>query len=288
LGPWNHTYLNPGKTTFGEMNFGPAAALDYDTELLHWFDELLKGVPNQSTLPPVSIFVMGANKWRSETEWPLSRAVATDYYLHSNGNAGLNKADGTLNKKQPVAEKNDNYLFDPANPYWDVSYLNSYPYDQRENESRKDVLVYTTAPLEEDVEVTGELVVELFVSSGGKDTDFAFSVTDVYPDGKSINVSGLDGGYLRMRYRNGFEKQELITPKEIYKIRIGQVYTSNFFKKGHRIRLQITSSKAPHYDPNPNTGTEIANEGKLLPVVNSIYHEKKYPSKLILPILPKN
>ena len=185
-----------------------------------------------------------------------------------------------------MTDGSDSYVFDPTNPFWDISYLNSNPYDQKDNENRKDVLVYTSAPLADDQEVTGEIVAELFVSSKGKDTDFSISICDVYPDGRSINVAGLDAGYLRMRYRNGLEKQELMKPDEVYQIRIDKIYTSNVFKKGHRIRLQITSSKAPHYDPNPNTGTEIATEAKLISVVNTIHHSKKYPSKIILPVIP--
>ncbi len=287
LGPWNHTSLNTRKTHFGEMEFYESAGLDYDIELLNWFDEQLKGIPNQSKLPPVSIFVMGENKWMTENEWPLSRAVATDFYLHSTGKTAIDKADGKLSAQAPGPEQSDSYVFDPSNPLWDVSYEKSYPYDQRDNESRKDVLVYTSAPLADDLKVVGEVMAELFVSSSAKDTDFSITLTDVYPDGKSINLSGMDAGYLRMRYRNGFEKQELMKPDEIYKIEIGQLYTANLFKKGHRIRVQITSSKAPHYDPNPNTGTEIANEKNLISAVNTIHHSKKHPSKIILPVIPK-
>jgi uncharacterized protein len=147
------------------------------------------------------------------------------------------------------------------------------------------VLVYTSDPLTEDLEVAGEIVAELYVSSNSLDTDFTFTLSDVYPDGRSINLHGLDAGYLRMRYRNGFEKQEQMKPKEVYKIRIGQVYTANRFMKGHRIRLTITSSKAPHYDPNPNTGTEIATERNLVPATNSIHHSNKQPSRIILPVI---
>lgn len=287
LGPWNHTSLNTRKTHFGEMEFYESAGLDYDTELLAWFDEHLKGIPNQSKLPPVSVFVMGANKWRSEEEWPIKNTVHTDYYLHSSGNATVDKSDGRISSKIPAEEKSDSYIFDPANPYWDISFEKSYPYDQRDNENRKDVIVYTSEPLEVDLEVVGAVVAELFVSSNAKDTDFSITLTDVHPDGRSINLSGLDAGYLRMRYRNGFDKQELMKPGEVYKIRIGQLYTGNLFKKGHRIRLQITSSKAPHYDPNPNTGTEIAIEKDFVPATNTIYHSKKYPSRLILPVIPR-
>ena len=278
LGPWNHTSLNVRKTKFGEIDFGPSAGFDYEEELLQFYDCELKGICANEDLPPVSIFVMGENKWRSASDWPLSEAVSTSYYLHGKG---------VLNSNQPSKESVDRYVFDPASPLWDTHYELSVPYDQREIEKRKDVLVYTTEPVQADTEVTGEIVAELFVSSSAKDTDFAITLCDVYPDGTSINLSGLDAGYLRMRYRNGFEKQELMNPGTVYKIRIGQLYTSNLFKRGHRIRLQVTSSKAPHYDPNPNTGTEIATESKLIPADQSIHQSSKYPSRLILPIIPR-
>jgi len=284
LGPWNHTSLNTRKTTFGEMAYGSNAGIDYDAALLSWFDVHLKNEAKRNELPPVSIFTMGENKWHAETEWPLTRAVPTSYYLQS---VGKEKNSGELSTQFKGTEKSQGYVFDPANPFWDKSYEKSYPYDQRENESRNDVIVYTSKPLENDLEVTGEIIAELFVSSTAKDTDFSFTLCDVYPDGRTINLHGLDAGYLRMRYRNGYEKQELIKPVEIYKIRIGQVYTSNLFKKGHRIQVYITSSKAPHYDPNPNTGTEIAKEKNLVPATNTIYHTRKEPSRIILPVVPR-
>lgn len=287
LGPWNHTSLKTRKTKFGEIEFGPAAGMDYDELLLNWFDQNIKQEMTSATLPAVSIFVMGENKWREEKEWPLKRAIPTSFYLHSAGKVGIDKRDGLLNQIAPAEEKPDSYVFDPNNPYWDISYEKSYPYNQLDNENRKDVLVYTSVPLENDIEVSGEIVAQLFVSSTARDTDFSFTLCDVYPDGKSINLHGLDAGYLRMRYRAGFEKQELMKPGEIYPIKIGQVFTSNLFKKGHRIRVQITSSKAPHYDPNPNTGAEIATEKTLLPCTNSVFHTKNFPSKIILPIIPR-
>ncbi len=279
LGPWNHTSLNTRKTKFGEVDFGPNAGMDYDAELLKWYDVQLKGLTPKDPLAPVSIFVMGANEWRSEKEWPLSRAVPTPYYLGGNGSL----KEGTL-ATQTGKDNKDSYLFDPAIPFWDKSYEKSYPYDQRENEARPDVLVYTSDVLQTDTEVIGEIVAELYVSSEAKDTDFSFTLSDVYPDGRSINLHGLDAGYLRMRYRNGFEKQELMKPGEVYKIRIGQVYTANRFKKGHRIRLTITSSKAPHYDPNPNTGNDIATEKTLIKTRNTIHLGDKHPSRIILPL----
>jgi uncharacterized protein len=286
LGPWNHTSPTVKKTTFGDINFGPSAGIDMEDEFMQFFDCELKGICVDPG-PRVSIFVMGENRWRPEREWPPSRAVETSYYLHSSGSTDRSQKDGTLNTVPPGKEPTDSYFFDPSTPLWDIHNDNSVPYDQREIEIRKDVLLYTSAPLEEDLEVTGEVVAELYVSSSAKDTDFSITFCDVYPDGTSINLSGLDAGYLRMRYRNGFEKQELITPGVIYKIRIGQLYTSNLFKKGHRIRLQVTSSKAPQYDPNPNTGTEISTESRLLSATQNLAHNKQYPSRLILPVIPK-
>ncbi len=283
LGPWNHTSLTTRKTTFGEIQFGSSAGIDYDSELLRWFDVQLKSEAEKNPLPAVSIFTMGENKWHAEYEWPLSRAVPVSYYF---GYAPKENKYGELLPQPAKGKESTSYIFDPANPVWDKSYEKSYPYDQREIEIRNDVIVFTSTILDQDIEVTGEIVAELFVSSTAKDTDFSFTLCDVYPDGKSINLHGLDAGYLRMRYRNGFEKQELMKPGELYKIRIGQVYTSNLFKKGHRIRVYITSSKAPHYDPNPNTGTEIASEKNLVPATNTIHHNKKEASRIILPVIP--
>lgn len=285
LGPWNHTSLNTRKTTFGEMAFGVNAGIDYDAELLRWFDVQLKDEAPENPLPRVNIFTMGENKWHAETEWPLTRAVPVSYFLQ---NGSGEKNSGELVLQPSHKRKSVSYVFDPTDPLWDKSNEKSYPFDQRENETRSDVIVYTSAPLENDLEVTGEIVAELFVSSSAKDTDFSFTLCDVYPDGRTINLHGLDAGYLRMRYRNGYEKQELITPGNTYKIRIGNVYTSNLFRKGHRIQVYITSSKAPHYDPNPNTGTEIATEKNLLPATNTVYHSDVEKSRIILPVIPGN
>jgi uncharacterized protein len=287
LGPWNHTNPTVKKTAFGDINFGPAAGYDAEGDYLTFFDCELKGICNVKQ-PRVSIFVMGENRWREENEWPLKRAVPTSYYLHSSGRAGESASDGSLSTAPPKQEKPDTYVFDPKNPVVDKNSANSVPYDQREIESRRDVLVYTSAPLEQDVEVTGEVIAELFVRTSARDTDFAITFCDVYPDGRSINLSGLDSGYLRIRYRNGYEKQELATPGAVYKIRIGGLITSNLFKKGHRIRVQVTSSKLPHYDPNPNTGTDIATETKLVPATQTVEHRAEYPSRLILPVIPRN
>ena len=276
LGPWQHGAISAGKTKLGAMDLGASGGMDYDGVLLRWFDQNLKG-KNVETLPPVSVFVMGANQWRAEKEWPLARQQETSLYLGSNG---------MLSGNSPQSGKPDQYDFDPNNPLWDPTNAGSEPFDQKEIEARKDVLVYTTPPLEKDLEATGFVTAELYVSSSARDTDFAITLCDVFPDGRSLNLTSLDAGFLRMRYRNGFDKQELMEPGKIYKIRIDNLITSNLFKKGHRIRLHVTSSKTPHYDPNTNTGGNLATETKLITATQTIYHDSEHPSRLILPVIP--
>jgi putative CocE/NonD family hydrolase len=290
LGPWNHTSLNVRKTRFGEVEFGPNAGLDYDEELLRWFMRELRGDPMPAPLPPVSIFVMGENRWRAEQEWPLTRAVNRELRLTASGSVPGRKAEGKLVPPSTVMKgsaSTDTYIFDPKEPVWDKSYEKSYPYDHRDHERRPDVMVYTSEPLTADTEVTGEIITRFYVSSTGPDTDFTITLCDVSPDGTSVNLHGLDAGYLRMRYRNGLDHQELMTPGKIYPVKIGGVYTSNLFRKGHRIRLTVSSSIAPHYDPNPNTGREIASETEMRAVRNTIHTGAKYPSAVWLPVIPR-
>jgi putative CocE/NonD family hydrolase len=178
-------------------------------------------------------------------------------------------------------------VFDPTNPIWDAEFESSGALNQVGFESREDVLVYTTDPLEQDLEVTGEMIAEIFVSIDRLDTDLAVRVTDVHPDGTSYAINGPEAGYLRLRYREGLDRQVLMEPGRIYSVRIGDMLTSNVFKKGHRIRLQVTSSRAPHYDPNPNTGGEIATATKLQPVAVTVHHDASHPSRLVLPFIPR-
>jgi len=279
LGPWNHTSVTTRKSHFGEMEFGPTAGLDYDALLLDFYDQMMKGKKATWNLKRANVFVMGGNYWRSFDNWPPKESVDTKWYL---------KAGKALETAPAQKAAKDSYTFDPKDPLWDKSYEKSYPYDQRENEARADVLTYTSTPMTEDMEIIGEIKAQLFVSSTALDTDFSFTLSDVYPDGKSINLTGMDNGYLRMRYREGFESQKLMKPGEVYEIFLKNVYTANVFKKGHRIRVSITSSKAPHYDPNPNTGTEIASETELKTCVNTIHWGGKTPSSLTLPLFKSN
>jgi putative CocE/NonD family hydrolase len=236
--------------------------------------------------PPVRLFVMGDNVWRDEHEWPLARARARPLYLRGH-KARTAAGDGLLSTREPAAgEPADDYLFDPSEPIWDEQFESSGALKQAAFESREDVLVYTTQPLEEDLEVTGEIVAELYVSVDRPDADLAIRVTDVHPDGASYAINGPEAGYLRLRYREGLDRQVLLEPGRVYRVRIGDMLTSNVFKKGHRIRLQITSSRAPHFDPNPNTGEEIATATRLHAARVTIHHDADHPSRVVLPVVP--
>jgi uncharacterized protein len=289
IGPWNHTSVTVQRTRTGELDFGASAGLDYDDLLLRFFDRHLRGRDRgMDALSPVQIFVMGENRWRDEQEWPLARAQPTSLYLHGGGGAAAAGRTGTLSFVAPTrSDAFDRFTFDPRDPVWDERYNTAGPFDQAAVEQRDDVLVYTSETLEHDIEVTGEVLVELYVSSSARDTDFAVMLTDVHPDGRSYNLMGPEAGYLRMRYREGYERQVLMQPDSVYRITIGNMPTSNLFRAGHRIRLQVTSSRAPHLDPNPNTGGEIATETRLLPATQTIHRAAARPSRLILPVIPR-
>ncbi|MBO0796235.1 MAG: CocE/NonD family hydrolase, partial [Ktedonobacteraceae bacterium] len=297
IGPWTHGGVtNP----IGEMNFGFASTagfidlkIDFISLQLRWFDHWLKGVENGiQDEPPIKLFVMGANVWRDEHEWPLARAVETRYYLHSEGHANTLNGDGTLSITSPQEEPSDQYHYDPNNPI--ITHGGALlmspeypagPRDQRQTESREDVLVYSTPPLEEDVEVTGPVTVHLWANSSAPDTDFVARLVDVHPDGYAQNLTD---GIIRARYRN-FEQGEapsLIEPGRAYEYEIDLWATSNLFKKGHRIRLDVTSSNFPRWDRNPNTGHDFGSDDEVQVAQQTILHDAEHPSYVVLPIIP--
>jgi uncharacterized protein len=277
----------------GELDFGPEAVKNEEEEItLAWYDYLFKGMKNNfATSKPVKIFVMGTNQWREEDDWPLVRAQATKYFLHSEGAANSAKGAGWLSTSAPGKEPADKYTYDPADPAPTVGgplccnsdRLAPGPRDQRKVEDRKDVLVYSTAPLEHDAEVTGPVRLEFFASSSAVDTDFTAKLVDVYPDGTAINLTE---GILRARYRDSQEKATLLTPGQVYPLSIDLWATSNVFRAGHRIRLEVSSSNFPRFDRNLNTGEPAANSDKLVPATNTVAHDKEHPSALILPVVP--
>src|SRR5215472_2248533 len=283
----------------GDVDFGPAAEeKPQDNVTLAWYDHLFKGVENEFASPrKVKIFVMGTNQWREEEDWPLERAQSTKYFLHALAKANSLRGNGSLSRQAPGKESPDQYVYDPAHPTptvggplcCDAPHWPPGPRDQRSVEGRDDVLVYSTPPLQEDMEVTGPVSLELYAKSSAVDTDFTAKLVDVWPDGFAQNLTE---GILRARYRESQEAPRLITPGEIYKFTIDLWATSNVFKKNHRVRLEISSSNFPRFDRNLNTGstryipTSSSQEEQFVPATNLIYHDLEHPSALVLPVVP--
>ena len=293
IGPWYHDWIQTNKV--GDVDFGvmsDAASIDVDGIKLRWFDYWLKGIQNGiMEEPPVRIFVMGANTWRDEHEWPLARAQYTNYYLHSNGNANTLNDDGVLSSETPGEEPPDVFLYNPSNPVptrggnlccYDAAQP-SGAFDQREIEARSDVLVYSTPPLEKDLEVTGPIIVTLWAASTAVDTDFTAKLVDVCPCGDAVNLTD---GIIRARYRESKARPKLIKAGREYKYTIDLCATSNVFKAGHRIRLEISSSNFPRFDRNPNTGNTFGEDTVLKPATQTVLHDGRYPSHVTLPVIP--
>jgi len=280
-----------GGRKIGDVDFGPAAAEYDEGEItLSWYDYLFKNTQNEFAQKPVKIFVMGSNVWRQEDDWPLARAQSAKYFLHSQGRANSLQGDGTLSSAAPAGEPADQYMYDPANPVptvggplcCDPKRWPPGPRDQRSVEARNDVLVYSTPPLSQDLEVTGPVTLELYARSSAIDTDFTGKLVDVAPDGFARNVTE---GILRARYRTSRERTEPLHPGEIYKLSIDLWSTSNVFLKGHVLRLEVSSSNFPRFDRNLNTGEPAASSQKFVSATNAIYHDAQHPSVLVLPVI---
>jgi hypothetical protein len=298
IGPWGHGVRSDPK--YGDMDFGPAMLTDLRDLHLHWYDYHLKGVQNGlDKEAPIRIFVMGENKWRDEQEWPLSRARATKMFLASKGHANTRMGDGVLDK-EGASGPLDKYAYDPRFPAptygghgsggggitRDGAFSIQGPMDQRSVLQRNDVLVYTSPELTADTEVTGAPEVNLFFSTDVKDTDFFATLTDVYPDGRSILITE---GALRTKYRESKTKTSLLTPNQPYELNIPLWETSNLFKTGHKIRLQITSSNFPRFNRNLNSGKAMAeeNEDDIRVAHQVVMHDSAHPSSLVLPVVPR-
>ena len=279
IGPWEHGIAQK----VGEMDWGEAAAIDYNAVATRWFDYWLKGLDNGlDREPPAKIFVMGRNEWRYENEYPLARTKYTPLYLHSGGRLGWQEPNG--------GDESDRYRYDPANPVPSLGGANccgvgtpSGPRDQRPIERRADVLVYTSEFLEEGVEVVGPVKLVLYASSDAVDTDFVAKLVDVYPDGRAINVAE---GILRARYRNGLSQPEPLEPGKVYKMEVDLIGTANAFQKGHRIRVHVTSSHFPQFSRNLNTGKPFGESAEMKVAEQTVYHSAERPSHVLLPVVP--
>jgi putative CocE/NonD family hydrolase len=315
VGPWTHG--SQTKNYAGEIEFPPDAALDFNAWRLRWFDRWVRGVANGvEDEGPVQIFVMGGGDgrkskdgrlrhgghWRSERTFPLERARVTPYYLYG---------DGSLATERPKAKNAaSTFRFDPADSVPTIGgNLSSvgglldaggfdqrcrattlFAHDQLPLSERRDVLVFQTPPLEEDVEVTGPLVVHLFVASSAPDTDFTAKLLDVYPPNPDYPLGfdlNIGDSIARMRYRKSLEKAELMQPGEVYEVLIHLYPTSNVFAKGHRIRLDVSSSNFPRFDLNPNTGEPLQRHRRQVPADNTVYHNATRASYIELPTIPR-
>lgn len=289
IGPWPHNMSIP----FPGMDFGKDSSAPIRRYQIEWFDYWLKTPqPTQEFgRAPVHLFVMGANKWRDEQEWPLERTRYTPYYLMSNGQANSAQGDGQLAPDPRKNDTPDQFVYDPKHPVptmggavcCDPKTFPWGPMEQSSVEARGDVLVYSTAALKQDVEVTGKVRVVLFAATSAPDTDFTAKLVDVYPDGKTRNLTD---GILRLRYRMGLDRPQLAKPGEIYQLTIDAGVTSNVFKAGHKIRLEVSSSNFPRFDRNPNTGRTIADETELRQARQTVHHGQMFPSHVLLPIIP--
>ena len=290
MGPWVHSASTMSHA--GEVDFGKDSILDLRSLELKWFDRWLKGIDNGfDNEAPLRIFVMGVNQWRDEHEWPLARTQFTPYYFHSNGSANSLLGDGVLSTQPPDDESTDQYVYNPAFPVPTRGGCNCCSpelvpwgaYDQQDVEFRNDVLVYTSKPLAEDLEVTGPVIVKLHASTDARDTDFTAKLVDVHPDGYPINLCD---GIIRGRYRESREQQKLLNQGEVYEFTINLWPTSNVFLKGHKIRADISSSNFPRFDRNPNTGHKFGEDAEMQVAHQTIHHDRLRASHIILPVIP--
>ncbi|MDC3132677.1 CocE/NonD family hydrolase [Flavobacteriaceae bacterium] len=278
-------------TVVGERSVGDAR-LNYDEQIYAWFDLWLKEEPNdfKEKTPRVQYYTMGSNKWQASETWPPEKAKLTTYYLNSNGNANSLFGDGTLSTSKANSDHPDSFTYDPMKPV--PSYggnvcctgnaVKGGAFDQQQMETRNDILVYTTDVLKEGVEISGFIESTLYVSSDAKDTDFTIKLIDVYPDGKAYN---LDETIQRVRYREGYDKEVLMEKNKVYKVDLTPMSTSNYFKKGHRIRIEISSSNFPRFARNLNTGGNNYDEKEGVVAHNKVHHSSKYTSQIRLPII---
>ncbi|HEY8584697.1 MAG TPA: CocE/NonD family hydrolase, partial [Capillimicrobium sp.] len=293
VGPWAHG--NPHDVV-GELDFGPGAsqlALDMTAVHLDFFERVLSG--RGFDTPPVRIFVMGADRWRDEDEWPIARTRHERLHLRGAGRANGAGGDGRLAPEPAdTSEPPDRYVYDPRQPVPTVGGAtlmpspligkHSGPRDQREVEARRDVLVYTSDPLPRDTEVTGTVTATLTVASSAVDTDFTAKLVDVHPDGRAISVVD---GIQRARYRDGLDRPRLLEPGRPERLTVVLGATSMLFRAGHRIRLEVSSSNFPRFDRHPNVGGDLhaVTDADLVPAQQTVFHDAERPSYLELPVV---
>ena len=291
LGPWDHGTI--GKRKVAEVDFGPNAVLDRNALYKRWFDRYLKSIDNGiDREPPIRYFVMGINEWRHAFRWPPQATRWVDYFLTSEGRANTVSGDGVLSATAPEQGHSDTFVSDPARPVpakggrdVEPTYTGAWgPFDQSRIEQHPQVLVYTSPPLGEDLEVAGPVSAMLHVESDTVDADVVVKLVDVFPDGFAQNVAT---GVLRGRFRNSLSVPEQLEPGKIYEWKIDMTHTSNRFLKGHRLRVDIAGSCFPLYDRNPNTGEGVRSKTART-ATQRLHHAPAFRSRISLPVTQAN
>ncbi len=278
-------------TIVGERSVGDAR-LNYAEQIYSWWDLWLKGATNdfKAKTPRVQFYTMGSNKWQASEQWPPADAKMITYYLNSNGDANTVNGSGVLTKKKVSKDNPDTFTYDPMNPVISLggnvcctgNAVKGGAYDQQQQEKeRDDILVYTSEELKKGTEVSGFIESTLYVSSDAKDTDFTIKLIDVYPDGTAYN---LDETIQRVRYREGYDNEVFMEDGQVYKVDLTPMSTSNYFEKGHRIRIEVSSSNFPRFARNLNTGGNNYDESEGVVATNTVHHSRQYPSQIRLPI----
>jgi putative CocE/NonD family hydrolase len=281
-------------TVVGERPMGDAR-YDYNDVVFGFFDRFLKGDRSErlDTLPKVTYFTMGSNTWQTSDTWPPAGAKPMTFYLASGGSANTLNGNGVLTAAPPASDKPDAFTYDPAKPV--TSYggnvcctgtaITAGSFDQRKMEERSDILVYTSEPFAEGMELSGPITPTLYVSSDVKDTDFTVKVIDVYPDGRAYN---LDESIQRMRYRDGYDKPPVwMEAGQVHKVTLQPLTTSNYFAPGHRLRIEVSSSNFPRFDRNMNTGGNNYDETQGVVARNVVHHSKQYPSQITVTVVTR-
>ncbi len=277
-------------TMVGSLDVGDAR-LDYDALTTGWFDLWLKGEANGFTedTPRVQFYTMGSNQWQTADTWPPSDVEPMTLFFASGGAANSVFGDGRLTTEPPASDKPDGFTYDPDFPVPSLggqvccsgTAVQGGAFDQRQMEARNDILVYTSDPFVDGVEVTGTIEVTLYVSSDVRDTDFTVKLVDVYPDGRAYNI---DETILRARYREGFEQEVFLEDGKVVELGFSPMSTSNFFGPGHRIRVEVSSSNFPRFERNLNTGGNNYDETEGVAAHNAVHHSRRRPSRIVLPV----
>jgi len=289
IGPWAHSFV----TRFATVDFGPGSRPRTRALQLAWFDRFLKtdSAKVSQNSAALHLFVMGPNVWRDEHEWPLARTRFTSFYLRSRGRANSVHGDGELRNRAAPNSPPDHFLYDPQHPVptnggaicCDPRVLPPGPLNQTSIEERKDLLVYTSAILKQQIEVTGPVAATLYIATSANDTDVTVKLVDVYPDGKPLLVTD---GIQRLRYRMSLDKPVFVKRDTPYQIRVDAGVTSWVFERGHRIRIEVSSSNFPRFDRNLNSSLPNADEMRMTVATQTVLHDRRYPSAVILPVIP--